>query len=493
MESQYDIFIGHNNRDDVIARTIHDRLARIILGNRNPSIFLDDTSIDFGENFVLKVEQALAKSKIFIVLLSPNSVSAPWVRLEYSVMLTLDKAGSGGRIIPILVADCEVPPLLSVFKWCDLRGISKRYNKQLELLATRVEARLKADKDGKEQQPQVTVLEHAIARSDPAFPGPDARNEELISNLVHVTSMPERIWCATLLDGYELFTKKLNKENRAPFIHRENRIWSFTDLSASGVFLRGLVDHGTAEDFSVGEIEATPGRDKYVTQLLNQSVKSHCLQRALAYDLRSGRYYFRPGRDGTEGRRSWMVGRRRYSRKVAFPIYRPDGTVKNWIHLACGIRFLESGSGYVLKLDPGYVFTWDGRKVVSGKVVGPWSTKLKSNEYNRQVFTHLRFWLSWMLTDTAKDIFEFVLPPDDVPIHLETDFITMDVFGGIEGDYRVREELSVPMKDEEWPELEDVLPEPEEEALEEELELVGDVSLEERLEQEFDTLEQQDS
>ena len=61
MESEYDIFISHNTLDDAIARKVQQRLARINLGNRNPTIFLDDTSIDFGENFVLKVEQALAK------------------------------------------------------------------------------------------------------------------------------------------------------------------------------------------------------------------------------------------------------------------------------------------------------------------------------------------------------------------------------------------------------------------------------------------------
>ena len=227
-------------------------------------------------------------------------------------------------------------------------------------------------------------------------------------------------------------------------------------------------------------------------QLLNKSVRGHCLQRGLAYDMRSDRYYFRPNKDGSEKRWSWKVGRRNFSRKVAFPVYRPDGPVKNWIHLACGIRFLRSETRYVLKLDPGYVFTWDGQKLVSAKVVGPWSTKLKSDEYNRQVFTHFRFWLSWMLTETAKDVFEFVLPPPDASIRLETDFITSNVFGGIAGDYRVRDELAVPMKDEEWPQLEDILLREEEEALEEELETVEEMSVEEGQEPGVDAADQPD-
>lgn len=493
MESEYDIFISHNTRDDAIARKVQQHLARINLGNRNPTIFLDDTSIDFGENFVLKVEQALAKSRIFLVLLSPNSVTAPWVRLEYAVMLTLDKAGSGGRIIPILIGDCDPPPLLSVLKWCDLRGTDSRYKKQLALLAARVEAALKGGTDGIKSQPHATLLEQVIARSEPAFPGPDAKDEQLISNLVRVTLIPKRIWCASLLDEYEVFIKRLTKENRAPFIHRENRIWSFTDLSASGALLRNLVDHGTAENFTIDEIETNPDRQKYVMQLLNKSVRGHCLQRGLAYDLRSDRYYFRPERDGSQKKRSWKVGSRRYSRKVAFPIHGPAGTVKNWIHLACDIRFLRSEAGYVLKLDPGYVFTWDGKKLVPSKVVGPWSTKLKSDEYNRQVFTHFRFWLSWMLSETGRGVFEFLLPPPDARIRLETDFVSSDVFGGIAGDYRARDELAIPMKDEELPQLEDVVRPEEEEPLEPELEMVEEVSVEEGQEPAVDEAEQQDS
>ena len=162
MEPEYDIFISHNTRDDTIARKVQQRLARIILGNRKPKIFLDDSSIDFGENFVLKVEQALATSRIFLVLLSPNSVTAPWVRLEYSVMLTLDKAGSGGRIIPILIGDCDPPPLLSVLKWCDLRGEQRYYEKQLARLAERIQASLKADHERKTTRAPVTLLEQVI-------------------------------------------------------------------------------------------------------------------------------------------------------------------------------------------------------------------------------------------------------------------------------------------------------------------------------------------
>lgn len=493
MESQYDIFISHNTHDDAIAGKIQQRLARIPLASRNPTIFLDDTSIDFGENFVLKVEEALASSRLFLVLLSSNSVSAPWVRLEYSVMLNLDKAGNGGRIIPVLIGDCDPPPLLSALKWCDLRGDDRRSQKSLELLSTRVEAALKAGSGRTATQTPTTLMEQIVTSSCPAFPGPDAEEEELISNLVPVTSMPTRVWCAPLLDEYHMFTKKLNKENGTPFIVRENRIWSFSDLSASGLFLRDLVDHGAAEDFTVAELETTPERAKYVMQLLNSSVRGHCLRRGLAYDKRSDRYYFRPEKDGSSKKRSWKVGSRKYSRKVAFPVYRADGVVKNWIHRACGIRFLKSESGYALKLDPGYVFTWDGQKVVPGRVVGPWSTKLKSDEYNRQVFTHFRFWLSWMLTETARDLFEFVLPPRDASIVLEHDFIASNVFGGIAGDYRVRDELAVPMRDEELPKIEDVLPIEDEEGLVEDLDTLNEVPFEEGQELGPDAVEEQDS
>ncbi len=493
MQSQFDIFISHNTLDDAIAGRLQQCLARIRIGSRKARVFLDDTGIDFGENFVLKVEEALSKSKVFLVLVSANSVTAPWVRLEYSVMFNLDKAGSQGRIIPVLIGDCDPPPLLSVLKWCDLRGSGRRHERQLALLGARIQSLLGEGNGRATAQTPTKLLERVVAHSTPPFAGPDPRDEQLISNLVRLSSKPNRVWCASLLDEYSVFIKRLTRENRAPFIHRENRLWSFTDLSASGRFFKGLVDHGTAEPFTGEELENSPERAGYVIQLLNASVRSHCLQRALAYDQRSDRYYFRSEKDGSEKRRLWKVGRRTYSRKVAFPIRRPDGSIKNWIHLACGIRFLRSDTGYVLKLEPGYFFTWDGQRPVPSKIVGPWSTRLKSDEYNRQVFTHFRFWLSWMLTRTARKLFEFSLPPPDAGILLDKDFITSEVFGGIVGDYRNREELAVPVEDEELPQLEDVLVQEDGESLEEELEAAGEVPAEEAQEQDFGAAAQQDS
>jgi len=127
------------------------------------------------------VEEALASSTLFLVLLSSNSVTALWVRLEYSVMLNLDRAGSGGRIIPILIGDCDPPPLLSVLKWCDLRGENKRSQKSLELLATWVEVALKARNGRATAQTPTTLMEQIVTSSCVrCFPGPMPQKRSLL-------------------------------------------------------------------------------------------------------------------------------------------------------------------------------------------------------------------------------------------------------------------------------------------------------------------------
>jgi hypothetical protein len=121
-----------------------------------------------------------------------------------------------------LIADCDPPPLLSVFKWCDLRGDNRRRRRQLDLLAVRITETLNSTQNKPPVQFRPTLLEQSVARASPAFPRPDPKDEELISNLVRLVSIPGRVWCATLLDDYGVFTRKLNKENRTPFIYRSS-------------------------------------------------------------------------------------------------------------------------------------------------------------------------------------------------------------------------------------------------------------------------------
>src|SRR5438094_511870 len=63
----------------------------------------------------------LACAKYFLIVLSPHSATSAWVREELNSALMMQVAAGGTFIIPVLLADCEIPPLLSHRRFADFR------------------------------------------------------------------------------------------------------------------------------------------------------------------------------------------------------------------------------------------------------------------------------------------------------------------------------------------------------------------------------------
>jgi len=75
------------------------------------------------------------------------------------------------------------------------------------------------------------------------------------------------------------------------------------------------------------------------------------------------------------------------------------GNVTYWEHEALGYRFDKFGETWGLLLEPGYVFTFDGRKgLLAPERVNRLSTKRAARDYNATVLQDLSFW-SWCLSD----------------------------------------------------------------------------------------------
>ena len=86
-----------------------------------------------------------------------------------------------------------------------------------------------------------------------------------------------------------------------------------------------------------------------------------------------------------------------------------------WEHEALSYRFELFGTSWGLLLEPGYVFTFDGRKgLLDPTRVNKLSTKRAARDYNSAVHNDLSFW-AWYLA--AGEPGEFALdigprPPD---------------------------------------------------------------------------------
>ncbi|MEF8731271.1 MAG: TIR domain-containing protein [Candidatus Accumulibacter meliphilus] len=82
-----------------------------------------DKMIQVGRNWMQEIERELSAADFVAFFISPNSVGSGWAREELQIALHRSVSGEGGAVIlPVILEDADVPPLLRQYQWIDLRG-----------------------------------------------------------------------------------------------------------------------------------------------------------------------------------------------------------------------------------------------------------------------------------------------------------------------------------------------------------------------------------
>lgn len=110
------LFLCHASED----KPFVDRLSRE-LDHRALFAWYDKREIFVGDSIVEKVNDGLESSDFLIAVLSPRSVSKPWVVREMSSSLMRQLGDKGIRILPLVVETCKIPPLFVDLKYADFR------------------------------------------------------------------------------------------------------------------------------------------------------------------------------------------------------------------------------------------------------------------------------------------------------------------------------------------------------------------------------------
>ena len=95
-----------------------------------------------GENFVLKMNEALEKCRQVIAVISPHYLEKMFTQLEYAAVLALDP--NARRLLPVRVVPCAMPPTLRPIAYCDLVGLDESTAKARLLDAVRTDRPLPA-------------------------------------------------------------------------------------------------------------------------------------------------------------------------------------------------------------------------------------------------------------------------------------------------------------------------------------------------------------
>ena len=122
----FDIYISYSHLDAEKATELAQKL-----NSNGFAVWFDRWKIEPGDSIPLKIEDALAKSRTLLLLVSSNSIGSEWVRLERSAVLFRDPTNESRRFIPIRLDDAPLPDSLRQFAYVDWREHSEEQYQRL--------------------------------------------------------------------------------------------------------------------------------------------------------------------------------------------------------------------------------------------------------------------------------------------------------------------------------------------------------------------------
>jgi hypothetical protein len=120
------VFLSHSSRDKIPLAALKQILDERAAGSLNFFLSSDGESIKFGRNWVVRVSDALAQSKLMFVFLSPHSADSKWIHFEAGCAYAHDI-----RVVPVCLPGIDlnrITPPLSLLQGFNLHSYEAMEN-----------------------------------------------------------------------------------------------------------------------------------------------------------------------------------------------------------------------------------------------------------------------------------------------------------------------------------------------------------------------------
>jgi hypothetical protein len=91
------------------------------LGRKGVRTWVDEAQILVGDSPIAKIDNAISKTRFFVVVLSKDSLERSWVKKELEMAITREITEKRFTILPALIGECELPLYLRTKRYADFR------------------------------------------------------------------------------------------------------------------------------------------------------------------------------------------------------------------------------------------------------------------------------------------------------------------------------------------------------------------------------------
>jgi len=131
----YDAFISYNQKDsDWVETVLQPRLERAGL-----RLCLPDRDFEIGAARIVNMENAVARSRKTLLILTPNWGDSQWSEFEGLLVQSSDPIGARRRVLPLIVRPSPLPARLSYLTPLDLTNAAK-FERQMQRLVDAIRA-----------------------------------------------------------------------------------------------------------------------------------------------------------------------------------------------------------------------------------------------------------------------------------------------------------------------------------------------------------------
>lgn len=127
------VFLSHSHADKEFAHRLAEDLR-----SAGAEVWIDEAEIRLGDSLIQKISEAIDSVDYLAVVLSPTSVGSEWVRREVEIALNEEIAGQRVKVLPLLLATCEIPKFLIGRLYADFTGPDS-YQNGVNMVLARLE------------------------------------------------------------------------------------------------------------------------------------------------------------------------------------------------------------------------------------------------------------------------------------------------------------------------------------------------------------------